>query len=138
MLIDNPEYIPFVEADITQPGVFEKIFEKYNIESVIHLAALQIPQCREGPVRGAMVNVVGFLRLFEAVKKFNTNVKIVYASSAAVYGPPTLYGPGPVSEDVILKPTTHYGALKVCIELTAYAYWVENKITSIGLKPLHG
>jgi nucleoside-diphosphate-sugar epimerase len=82
-----------------------------------------------------MVNAVGFIRLFEAVKKFKTNVKIIYASSAAVYGPPTLYGPGPVSEDVILKPTTHYGAFKVCNELTAYAYWVESKITSIGLRP---
>jgi nucleoside-diphosphate-sugar epimerase len=107
MLVDNPESIPFVAADITQPDAFEKIFEKYDIKTVIHLAALQIPNCRENPVKGAMVNVVGFLRLFEAVKKLKTDVKIVYASSVAVYGPQTLYGSGPVNEDVILKPTTH-------------------------------
>jgi nucleoside-diphosphate-sugar epimerase len=135
MLVDNPESIPFVAADITQPYAFEKIFEKYDINTVIHLAALQIPNCRENPVKGAMVNVVGFLRLFEAVKKLKTDVKIVYASSVAVYGPQTLYGSGPVNEDVILKPTTHYGAFKVCNELTANAYWVENNIPSVGLRP---
>jgi len=84
MLVDNPRSLTFVEADITQPNVFEKIIEKYDVKTIIHLAALQIPQCKENPVKGAMVNIIGFLHLFEAVKKLNTDIKIVYASSVAV------------------------------------------------------
>jgi len=135
MLVEDFMSIPFIEADITQPDTFEKILREYDVDRVIHLAALQIPQCRADPVRGGLVNVIGFLRLFEAVKKHGGVKSVVYASSAAVYGPPTLYGPGLVGERVILQPTTHYGAFKVCNELTANAYWVENKIPSIGLRP---
>jgi len=135
MLVEDAVSIPFVEADITQPDTFEKILREYEVDRVIHLAALQIPQCRADPVRGGVVNVIGFLRLFEAVKKHGSVKNVVYASSAAVYGPPTLYGPGPVGERVILQPATHYGAFKVCNELTANAYWVENGIPSIGLRP---
>jgi len=135
MLVENPDMLPFVKADLREPDAFDKLFKEYDVDRVIHLAALQIPQCRADPVLGGLVNVVGFLRLFEAVKK-NGNVKnIVYASSAAVYGPQELYGTGIIKEETILKPVTHYGAFKVCNELTAYAYWVENKIPSIGLRP---
>ncbi len=135
MLVEDPESIPFVESDITQADAFEKIFREYDVDRVIHLAALQIPQCRADPLKGGYVNVIGFLRLFEAVKKFGGVKNVVYASSAAVYGPPTLYGPGPVGEKVVLQPATHYGAFKVCNELTANAYWAENRIPSIGLRP---
>lgn len=135
MLVPDVESLPFVEADLRQPDAFHKIFKEFDVERVIHLAALQIPQCRADPVLGGEINVVGFLRLFEAVKKHGGVKNIVYASSAAVYGSQELYGHEPIPENAMLKPTTHYGAFKVCNELSAYAYWMENKIPSIGIRP---
>lgn len=135
MLVDDVESLHFIQADIQEPGVFEKIFSEYSVQSVIHLAALQIPRCRADPVKGGGVNVIGFLRLFEAVKKLSSVHNVVYASSAAVYGPQEHYGDLPIPEDVVLKPVTHYGAFKVCNELCAKVYWMENQIPSIGLRP---
>lgn len=134
-LIDNPESLPFTTLDLRNASDLDKVLRKHDVERIIHLAALQIPQCRADPVNGGLVNVVGFLKIFEAAKKYGGVKNIVYASSFAVYGPQELYGEKPLNEDAPLKPTTHYGAFKVCNELSAYAYWVENGIPSVGLRP---
>ena len=53
-----------------------------------------------------------------------------------VFGPPHLYGPGPVTDDSPPKPATHYGVYKVANEETARVYWEELKIPSMGFRPL--
>ncbi|MEM2066977.1 MAG: NAD(P)-dependent oxidoreductase [Nitrososphaerota archaeon] len=135
-VVEDAGKLPFVKGDIVEEGFIEDIVRRYGVDAIIHLAAFQIPQCRADPVRGALVNVVGTLRVFEAARKNRESVRrVVYASSAAVFGPPELYGSGPVQVNVPLRPTTHYGAYKVCNELTANAYWHESGIPSIGLRP---
>ena len=52
---------------------------------MIHLAGLQVPTCKADPVTGALVNVAGTLNVFEAAKTIGIK-RVVYASSAAVYG----------------------------------------------------
>lgn len=136
VLVPDWETLPFVEGDITQPDFLTSVIERFGVDRIIHLAAWQIPLCRQDPIGGAMVNVIGTLRVFEAAKQLRQQVKhIVYASSVAVFGPPEMYGKMPVPEDVPLKPVTHYGAFKVCNELCANAYWHEHGISSIGLRP---
>jgi len=135
-VVDGAERLAFEEGDISQPGFIEGIISRHRVEVVIHLAALQIPQCRADPSLGARVNVLGTVNVFEACKRYKDQVRrVVYASSAAVYGPPEMYGEGPVPVDVPLSPTTHYGAYKVCNELTANAYWHESGIPSAGFRP---
>ncbi|MCS7146303.1 MAG: NAD(P)-dependent oxidoreductase [Nitrososphaerota archaeon] len=135
-VVDGAEKLPFVKGDVVEEGFIDMVVERFDVDAIIHLAAFQIPQCRADPVGGALVNVIGTLRVFEAAKRHRDRVRrVVYASSAAVFGPPELYGPGPVSVNVPLRPTTHYGAYKVCNELTANAYWHESGIPSIGLRP---
>jgi nucleoside-diphosphate-sugar epimerase len=60
---------------------------------------------------------------------------VVYASSAAVFGPPTLYPPGPLRDDAPQHPTTHYGVYKVANEATARIHWEEHRVRSIGFRP---
>lgn len=135
LLVPDWERLPFVEGDITGPGFVEQVCREHDIRRIIHLAAWQIPSCRADPIGGALVNVVGTLRIFEAAKCVTNGVdRIVYASSAAVFGPPDLYPDRPVAENVILSPQTHYGAYKVCNELTARAYWYESGVSSAGLR----
>ena len=45
----------------------ERVIDRHGITNVIHLAALQVPFCRADPPRGALVNVVGTVNVFEAV-----------------------------------------------------------------------
>ncbi len=136
VLVPDWESLPFVEGDITEPNFLLKVAEQFSVERIIHLAAWQIPLCRKDPVSGAMVNVIGTLRVFEAAKQLQGQIKrLVYASSVAVFGPPEMYAQTPIPEVVPLKPVTHYGAFKVCNELCANAYWHESEIPSAGLRP---
>jgi nucleoside-diphosphate-sugar epimerase len=109
-------------------------------DGIIHLAGLQVPTCRDNPILGAKVNVLGTLNIFEAAKASKKSggkdVRVVYASSAAVFGPDAEYPDGAVGDDAALKPTNHYGAYKLCNEFSARAYWATDAIASVGLRPL--
>ena len=58
--------------------------EKYKPESIIHLAALQVPFCAADPTTGAKVNVVGTVNIMEAAKQ-NSIKRIAHASSMAAH-----------------------------------------------------
>jgi nucleoside-diphosphate-sugar epimerase len=95
-----------------------------------------VPVCRADPLLGAKVNVLGTLAVFEAVRQSEGQVqRLVYASSAAVFGPPQGYPPGPLPDDVPLAPTTHYGVFKCCNEGNARVYYQDHGLSSIGLRP---
>lgn len=96
-----------------------------DCDSAIHLAALLTPACRENPVRGAQVNLIGTLNVFEAARRSGMRA-VAYASSAGVFGP---------DDGVHPRPTTHYGAFKLACEGCARAYWADEGIASIGLRP---
>jgi len=60
---------------------------------------------------------------------------MVYASSAAVFGPEEDYGEAPLDERAPLLPVTHYGVFKQCNEGNARVYFLEHQISSVGLRP---
>lgn len=62
--------------------------------------------------------------------------RVVYASSAAILGPPSAYDQSPVPDDFYHKPGTIYGVFKLCNEGCARLYWQEHQIASVGLRPL--
>ena len=63
-------------------------------DGVIHMAGVLTPQCQANPVRGAEINLVGTLNVFEAAKKQGF-AAVVYASSAGVFGPDDATTPRP-------------------------------------------
>ncbi len=128
--------VVFVQGDVTDLNRLKDAFSQNQIAHVVHLAGLQVPTCRADPILGAKVNVVGTLAVFEAIKSLGDQVKrLVYTSSAAVFGPPDAYPAGRLSDDAPLKPTTHYGYFKCCNEGNARIYFQDHGISSIGLRP---
>jgi nucleoside-diphosphate-sugar epimerase len=125
--------VRFILGDITDREVVQSALETSGAEHVIHLAGLQVPTCKADPVSGAMVNVVGTLNLFEAVKSSGIN-GMVYASSAAVYGMND--DDVPVDESAVCEPSTHYGVFKRANEGNARIYFLDHGISSVGLRPL--
>jgi UDP-glucose 4-epimerase len=95
-------------------------------DAVAHLAALLTPACREDPIAGAQVNVIGTLNVFEAARK-NALRRVAYASSAGVFGPADGTNP---------RPTTLYGAFKLACEGIGRAYAEDYAIASVGFRPL--
>ncbi len=128
--------IVYAPGDVTDADLLRQTLETHGVSHVIHLAGLQVPVCRENPLRGATVNVVGTLAVFEAVRQSRSPIqRLVYASSAAVFGPPEHYQQGPLPDDVPLVPSTHYGVFKCCNEGNARIYFQDHGLSSIGLRP---
>jgi nucleoside-diphosphate-sugar epimerase len=138
-LILTPEQlakVAYVPGDVTDTARLSAAVAEKQITHIVHLAGLQVPTCRADPILGAKVNVIGTLAVFEAAKAHRSLVKrVVYASSAAVFGPQTDYASGNVADDVKLTPTTHYGYFKCCNEGNARIYHLDHQISSVGLRP---
>ncbi|MER3397519.1 MAG: epimerase [Chloroflexota bacterium] len=133
-----PESLPsvsFVKLDITDLDGVLRTLEGRRVNRVIHLAALQIPFCRADPARGALVNVVGTVNIFEAARRLGVR-SLVYASSVAVFGPPNFYrDAAPLPDDAPQWPETLYGVYKQANEGTARLYWQDYGVPSVGLRP---
>ncbi|AMV22988.1 UDP-glucose 4-epimerase [Gemmata sp. SH-PL17] len=128
--------VTFVQGDVTDLKALSAAIATHQISHIIHLAGLQVPTCRVDPMLGAKVNVLGTLAVFEAVKAAGDQVKrLVYASSAAVFGGPDKYPAGPQPDDAPLVPSTHYGVFKCCNEGNARIYFQDSGISSVGLRP---
>jgi nucleoside-diphosphate-sugar epimerase len=133
---DQIRQVGFIQGDVIDLAGLKQAITDHEITHLIHLAGLQVPICRADPILGAKVNVLGTLAIFEAVRQTEGQVqRLVYASSAAVFGPPDAYAPGSLSDDVRLFPTTHYGVFKCCNEGNARIYFQDHGISSIGLRP---
>jgi nucleoside-diphosphate-sugar epimerase len=125
--------VSFVGGDITDPSALTHAVRAARPAALIHLAGLQVPFCRADPAQGARVNVLGTIHVFEAALAAGLE-RVVYASSAAVLGPSE--DDLAVGEDALSEPVTHYGVYKRANEGTARVYWLEKKLSSVGLRPL--
>ena len=76
----------FINCDIKNSAKVKKIIKKYNIDSIIHLAAhLNVSEAEIKKKKYNSNNIMGTLRLIEACK--NSNVKnVIFSSTCAVYG----------------------------------------------------
>jgi nucleoside-diphosphate-sugar epimerase len=130
------ETVRFVQGDVTETGALIELVRDHEITHVVHLAALQVPFCRADPVRGAQVNVVGTVNVFEAALAARDQVRgLVYASSVAVFGSSELYPGGCAMDDSPLVPGTLYGVYKQANEGTARIYARDHGLGSVGLRP---
>ncbi len=128
--------VTFLPGDVTDLKALSAVIAAHRISHIIHLAGLQVPTCRADPLLGAKVNVLGTLAVFEAVKAAGEQVKrLVYASSAAVFGGPDRYPAGAQADDAPLIPSTHYGVFKCCNEGNARIYFQDFGLSSVGLRP---
>jgi nucleoside-diphosphate-sugar epimerase len=137
LIMDDDEIAraQFVAGDITDGETLAQVVGRNAITHIIHLAGVQVPICRANTRLGAMVNVVGTINVFEAAKNSGGRVRrVVYASSAAVFG--EAEDGQAVSEAQAGAMTTHYGAFKRCNEDNARVYFLDNGISSVGLRPL--
>ncbi len=106
--------IEFVKGDIRDKKTLRKVFKKYKISSVIHFAGLKaVGESVANPLEYYDNNVVGTIRLLEIMKEFDCK-KIVFSSSATVYGNPNSC---PIDESFPVGGTTNpYGTSKYMIE----------------------
>ncbi len=106
---------PFYECDIRDEAGLSHIFENEKIEAVIHFAGLKaVGESCQKPLEYYENNVGGTITLCRVMKKYGCK-KIVFSSSATVYG---MNNPSPLVETMPAGGTTNpYGTTKYMIEL---------------------
>lgn len=92
--LTTPDYV-LAEGDIRDYGHLQNIFDNYEIDNVIHLAALAgVRKSIESPAEYVDVDIKGTVNILEACRKYNVK-KMIFASSSSVYGS----NPMPFRED---------------------------------------
>ncbi len=122
--------IRFYEVDLLNKAALEAVFDKESIEAVIHFAGLKaVGESVSTPIRYYHNNITGTLVLCEVMKQHNIR-KIVFSSSATVYGLPERV---PIAENFPLSAANPYGQTKLMIEQILQDLYVSNSLWSIAL-----
>ena len=121
----------FFHGDIMSCESLRKVFSTYQIESVIHLAALKAAgESMVVPEVYASANITGTINLMNEMLEFGVE-KMIFSSSAAVYGVPQYL---PMNEDHPLEPTNFYGFTKLQIEQLLLWYSKLKKFQFVALR----
>ncbi|WP_116134242.1 NAD(P)-dependent oxidoreductase [Tropicimonas sp. IMCC34043] len=115
--------VDFRTCDVTDGAALEALVAETRPTAIIHLAALQIPQCRSHPALAAAINVGGHVNVFEAARKSGID-RVIYTSSIAAKPR------GPAQ-----APSNLYGVFKKTDEEIARIYWQDHGLSSLGLRP---
>ena len=105
--------VPFERADVRRAEDLDRVFDAFDIDAVIHFAALKsVEESAYDPLGYYETNVAGLLTLIQCMKRHDVS-NLVFSSSAAVYG--DCLDP-PIDEDRRLEPTSPYGRTKAMAE----------------------
>jgi len=116
------------EGDILHADVLDNALE--GADCVFHLAALWLLHCRTRPREAFRVNVEGTFNVLETCVR-NGVEKLVYSSSASVYGDPA---ESPIHEEHALGSRTFYGATKIAGEQMCRAFFAEHGLDYLALR----
>ncbi|WP_139892044.1 MULTISPECIES: UDP-glucose 4-epimerase GalE [unclassified Bacillus (in: firmicutes)] len=104
---------PFYNIDLVDKEAVDQLFAKYDFDSVVHFAGLKaVGESISMPLKYYENNVTGTIRLCEVMAKHQVK-KLVFSSSATVYGMPDRV---PIDESFPLSATNPYGRSKLMIE----------------------
>lgn len=126
VLTDN-----FVSADLSDRETLREVFNRYDIDSVMHFAAhCQVAESVDQPGKYYRNNVVNGLKLLQEMKRAGITT-MVFSSSAAVYGDPDLI---PIPEDVRKDPKNPYGRTKWFFEQILDDYTQAYDLSAVSLR----
>lgn len=119
IVLDSLEYghkeaVPeVIVGNVKDKAVLDSIFSKQKIDAVIHFAGyLMVEESVRDPIKYMRNNVIAPVTLLNVMRDYNVD-KIIFSSTAAVYGNPTTI---PIPEDHAKNPTSPYGLSKWCFE----------------------
>lgn len=126
------ENLKFINLDISKSKLIDKLFDYYDFDYVINLAAQAgVRHSINKPLDYIDSNIKGFLNILEASKKYKIK-HLIYASSSSVYGG---LNTDLFSENLnVDKPISIYAASKKANELMAHTYSSLFKLPTTGLR----
>ncbi len=104
---------PFYKIDLRDSATLDKVFNKHQIDSVIHFAGLKaVGESVAKPLRYYENNIQSAVSLFNIMTRHHVK-KLIFSSSAMVYGDSSA---NPLREDYPVHPTNPYARTKLIIE----------------------
>lgn len=126
-----PVSVPLIVGNIKDKETLEPIFSEHKIDAVIHFAGyLMVEESVREPIKYMRNNVIYPVTLLNVMRDFKVD-KIIFSSSAAVYGNPQKI---PIPEDHSKNPTSPYGLSKWCFEELLRVFNKDTGVRSISLR----
>ena len=107
--LDTNNKFTFYKLDIRDFDEMNEVIKEHNVDTIFHLAALvSVQESIDHPMKSGSINVGGTHNILE-LARVNNIKRVIFSSSAAVYGDePTL----PKNEDSVVQPISPYGLEK--------------------------
>jgi nucleoside-diphosphate-sugar epimerase len=110
---------PFEFIDVSRRETIEEMVIKYDVDTIVHMAAILSAVGEERPHLAWDVNINGLYNVLEVARE-REMAQVFCPSSIAVFGPETPQHNTP--QETILRPKTMYGVTKVAGELLCDYY----------------
>ncbi len=130
---EESDRIKVIRGDITDLAYLIRTAQECNVTKLIHMAALLTTESLANPALAVRINCDGTANILETARILSLK-KVVYASSATVFGLPEKYEQEYIPNDAPHYPTTIYAACKSFNERLAEHYFREYGVDSVGLR----
>ena len=131
----NDGKLAFARVDIGDTKSLQHTLDQFKPTHVIHLGALQSPDCDAYPEKGVAINLIGTMNLFRMITEMEAPLeRFVFASSGAVYGKRSMYPGATVPETAPLAPPNLYGVWKVGGEHLAALFHGKTGTPTVSLR----
>ena len=122
---------PFVQGDIADTDLVERICREHGVDEVVHFAAYKaVGESMQNPSKYFANNVTGSQKLFDALSRAGVG-RVVFSSTAGVYGTPDSV---PVTEDAEPRCESVYAETKLMIEKTLGWYSRTGSMRHVALR----
>ncbi len=122
---------PFEFIDVAKRDTVEWACDKYDVNAIVHMAAILSAVGEQNPIRCWDVNMNGTLNVLEVARE-REMAQVLVPSSIAAFGPETPRDNTP--QETVLKPRTMYGVTKVAGELVCDYYFHKYGLDVRGLR----
>jgi len=122
--------VTLIKGDVTKLTDLLEAVKKYNVDRIVHMAAILPPVSEENPMYTLRINVEGAINVLETARILDVK-RVVFLSSVAVYGqtPDQL-----IDEDYAKNPINIYGLSKLAGELCGLNYSRKYNLDFIALR----
>lgn len=125
------EGVTVEECDVTNIHGLHAISRRQKLSGIVHCGAFSGPMvAADSPALMVDVNIVGTANLLELARQVG-GVRVVFCSSTSAVGPT---GDGVHGEDIVLRPTSVYGASKAASEHLVRSYRLQHGVDGVSLR----
>lgn len=127
----------FIPGDVSQLEDILNAIKSFSVDRLVNWAFLLPGEVESNPRTSTKVNGLGMCNSFEAARLMGIT-RVVYASSAGVYGPQDEFGDREITEDDRLHPGSGYALMKQYSEILAEQYSQQYGLHLTALRPVIG